>query len=91
MSFWSADGRTLFFRGGEDYQEIFAAAIQTEPVFSRSDPESLFEATGPFQISDLHPDGERFAMLRIADTEVAPQINIILNWIEELKERVPGP
>ena len=44
------------------------------------------------------PDGERFvATVPVADEETedeqAPpdQINIILNWVEELKERVPVP
>ncbi len=44
------------------------------------------------------PNGERFvATVPVADggTEgeqaPAPKINIILNWFEELKERVPVP
>ncbi len=36
---------------------------------------------------DVHPDG-RFMML--TDTSLH-QINVVLNWFEELKERVPVP
>ncbi len=43
---------------------------------------------------DIAPDAERFLMSFSADqTESSepdvPQINIVLNWFEELKERVP--
>ena len=88
-SIWSADGRKLFFRGrGETVQQVFAAAIQTEPAFSRSDPESLFELDFLFWVTDLHPDGERFAIVRRAATGVA-QINVVLNWFEDLNRLVP--
>ena len=52
---------------------------------------------GTYQDYDIMPDGERFVVIVPADetetTESAPpqQINVILNWIEELKERVPVP
>ena len=43
---------------------------------------------------DMSPDGERLLMVFPADRPdggepVRPQINIVLNWFEELKERVP--
>ena len=45
---------------------------------------------------DITPDGERFLMVfpagqTEASEPVRPQINIVLNWFEELKERVPVP
>ena len=45
---------------------------------------------------DITADGERFLMVFPEDqTDVSepvrPQINIVLNWFEELKERVPVP
>ena len=45
---------------------------------------------------DIMPDGERFIMIfpEGAVDSVAPdrpQINIVQNWFEELKERVPAP
>ena len=49
----------------------------------------------PFPVYDLTADGQRFVMVQqaaIRDSEAEPpQINIILNWFEELKERVPVP
>jgi len=39
------------------------------------------------QYYDISPDGQRFLMIK---REQAPaQINIILNWFEELKRLVP--
>jgi len=41
---------------------------------------------------DLHPDGKRFAVLKSQGTEQAPavnKVNIVLNWFDELKRRVP--
>ncbi len=45
---------------------------------------------------DMSPDGERLLMVFPADQSdpgepARPQINIVLNWFEELKERVPVP
>ena len=45
---------------------------------------------------DITPDGQRLLMLFPADQPdpgepALPQINIVLNWFEELKERVPVP
>ena len=93
LPIWSTDGRTLFFRGsGENFQQIFASAIQTEPAFSRSDPELLFEVDRPFRIGNVHPDGERFVISQAIDSGFgALHINVVQNWFEELKERVPVP
>jgi hypothetical protein len=50
---------------------------------------------------DIHPDGKRFLMMKGPETtgeetavekpaEVGPRkITIVLNWVEELKQRVP--
>jgi hypothetical protein len=45
---------------------------------------------------DIHPDGKRFLMLKPPSSaagasmaEGPRRINIVLNWTEELKQRVP--
>ena len=38
---------------------------------------------------DLSPDGQRFLMLAPVGTGGATQINVVLNWTEELKRLVP--
>ncbi len=39
---------------------------------------------------DVTPDGQRFVMVQArGQQEEATQINVVLNWFEELKQRVP--
>ena len=76
-----------------------AVTVETESDFIPGKPRTLFQGAyyrdgRDFATWDIHPDGKRFLMMTEADpdsTEVAarPRINIILNWFEELKERVP--
>jgi hypothetical protein len=39
----------------------------------------------------VSPDGQRFLMLKPGEQEQAAptQINVVLNWFEELKQKVP--
>ena len=48
---------------------------------------------GTYRDYDIMPDGERLVVVLPAEDsdEGPPRINIVLNWIEELKERVPLP
>ena len=41
-----------------------------------------------FRSYDLHPDGDRFLMISDPSDD---EIRVILNWDEELKEKVPVP
>jgi dipeptidyl aminopeptidase/acylaminoacyl peptidase len=68
---------------------------QSEPRFRVIGREKLFEGahfwSRFFGASyDVHPDGRRFLVLntRGADEDVG-KINVVLNWFEELKRRVP--
>ena len=44
---------------------------------------------------NVHPDGQRFLMIRAADAGAGeaeperPRIDVVLNWFEELERRVP--
>ncbi len=92
---WSRDGSELFFLQG---RQLMAATVHTDTAFVRDTPEILFSGDYFFGLAgrnfDVAPDG-RFLM--IADTgqgtgDAAPaQINVVLNWFEELKARVPVP
>ena len=89
---WSPDGQTLYYRGaGSTSQEVFSTTIETEPTFKRSEPESLFQLSFPYYLSNLDPRGDQFVMVQTGDDVQVSQINIILNWFEELAERVPVP
>jgi Tol biopolymer transport system component/predicted Ser/Thr protein kinase len=90
---WNRNGRELFYRSGD---KMMAVDIATQPTFTVGKPRMLFErqyvptpATLPNY--DVSPDGQRFLMLKPAEqAQAAPtQINVVLNWLEELKRRVP--
>jgi hypothetical protein len=90
---WNRNGRELFYRSGD---KMMAVEITTQPNFIVGKPRMLFEgryrptpATSPNY--DVSPDGQRFLMLKpVEQAQSAPtQINVVLNWFEELKRRVP--
>ena len=76
--------------------KMMAAAVETEPVFAAAKPKLLFEGhyeTGLYPSLanyDVSPDGRRFLMIKSSEQETAAtQINVVLNWLEDLKRRVP--
>jgi Tol biopolymer transport system component len=91
---WNRNGRELFYRSGK---KMMAVEIATKPSFSAGTPKVLFE--GQYQSLptlstpnyDVSPDGQRFLMLKPTEqAQAAPtQINVVLNWFEELKQKVP--
>jgi hypothetical protein len=90
---WNRNGRELFYRSGD---KMMAVDVTTLPSFSVGKPKMLFEgryARSPCPTSnyDVSPDGQRFLMLKPTEQEQSTptQINVVLNWFEELKRRVP--
>ena len=90
---WNPNGRELFYRNGD---KLMAVDIATQPGFAASTPRMLFQGRyvlAPFPASnyDVSPDGQRFLMLKPSEQTQAAltQINVVLNWFEELKRRVP--
>jgi serine/threonine protein kinase/Tol biopolymer transport system component len=97
---WSPDGREIFYIS-QTGDAVMAVSVETEPTFSAGKPRELFRGTfvAGYQESppyDIHPDGKRFLMIKPSQlqggesAEKRPRkINIVLNWDEELKQRVP--
>jgi serine/threonine protein kinase len=90
---WNHNGKELFYRNGD---KMMVVGVSTQPTFSAGKAELLFE--GHYQTTnaslpqyDVSPDGQRFLMVKDAGTEQSTtQINIVQNWFEELKLRVPA-
>lgn len=96
---WSPDGRELFYN---NVDLTMAVPVETDPQFKINGmPTVLFRGTagkilGPewadmagFTYWDIDPTGKRlFLMLKDA-TEAPRKINIVVNWFEDLKRRVP--
>ena len=90
---WNPNGRELFYRNGN---KMMAVDTATKPSFVADKPRMLFEgqyvptpATSPNY--DVTPDGQRFLMIKPSEPAqgVPTQINVVLNWFEELKQKVP--
>ncbi|HKI26542.1 MAG TPA: protein kinase [Candidatus Sulfotelmatobacter sp.] len=90
---WNRNGRELFYRNGD---KMMAVDIAAQPSFAAGKPHMLFEGhyvppPGTTPNYDVSPDGQRFLMIKPNEAgEAAPaQINVVLNWFEELKRLVP--
>jgi Tol biopolymer transport system component len=89
---WSADGHELFYRDGD---KMMAVSITLQPTFHPSQPQVLFErpySTPSFypRNYDVTPDGRRFLMIKENEqVSAATVINVVTNWLEELKQRLP--
>ncbi|MGE3844796.1 MAG: protein kinase, partial [Vicinamibacterales bacterium] len=88
---WNRNGKELFFRNGE---KLMAVDVDTSREFTAGKPHMLF--SGPYQDTapadnyDVSPDGKKFLMIKAtAETASLKQINLVVNWFEELKRRVP--
>ena len=89
---WNSNGRELFYRIGD---RMMAVPIATQPAFSAGKPAMLFEGdylSSPFPATgvtyDVSPDGQRFLMVK--EEASATQINVVVNWFDELKRLVPA-
>ena len=94
---FSRDGSELFFFDGSS---LLVAPITYETTLRVGPPRRLFESTAYLWSAggrswDADPSGERFLMIRKPGTgegdgaRQSEQINVVLNWFEDLKRRVP--
>jgi len=93
---WSPDSREIYYHIGD---AAMAVPVETEPAFKPGKPTVLFRKTTSlsstgvdmrdFTYWDISPDGKRFLMVTGTAAEVPRKINIVVNWFEELKQRVP--
>jgi hypothetical protein len=75
---------------------MVAVDVTTEPEFRAGTPRVLFRGGGfwgtvPVRSHDLSTDGRRFLMVRWETPmpEDVTELQVVLNWHEELKRRVP--
>ena len=83
---WARTARELFYRRGRD---VVAAAVTLAPTFGVGTRRALF--SGNFYMGanshatyDVAPDGNRFVMVATGDTA---RIVVVLNWLQEFRER----
>jgi serine/threonine-protein kinase len=91
---WSPTGTELFYREGD---RMMVVDVSTKPSFSVSSSRLLFEGRFVPGVGgrnyDISPDGRRFLMIQRVDeaqsSSTSPTLNLILDWHEELRRRVP--
>ena len=93
---WSLRGGELFYKNGN---RMMAVEVRTSPTFEASTPRVLFETDLPERVPGdpsrygVTPDG-RFlvtAPAPNAENEEKPEIHVIVNWLETLRDRPPKP
>ena len=93
---WSRDGKRLLFANAT---QVWGATVTVAPAFSASQPAQLelpaiLASTSGLREYDLMPDGKRLLVVLpegAGDAGRTSQINVVLNWHEELKRLVPVP
>ena len=90
---WSPDGKELFYQNNGN---LYSVAIQSQPKLTWSNAVSL-PIKGFYQQDvrprhyDITPDGKQFVMVfsvqALTKKLESPQIQVVLNWFEELKQR----
>ena len=87
---WRRDGRELFYLSPDG--KLMAVSVTEGPTFTADIPHALFQV--PVTSNDLRvfhwdaaPDGQRFLFdTRKTSSEL---LTVVLNWQQELKQRVP--
>jgi len=85
----SAEGDRVYFLSGND---VMFVSVAPDTGANPRAPELLFALGEDIDRCDwdVFPDGTGFVMVREVDSSPpANQLRIIINWFEELKERVP--
>jgi len=89
---WGPQGREIFYRNGD---QMMVVAIAAGSGLSVSKPRLLYKGNyerAPTHVLgsyDVSPDGKHFVMIR-SDQPAVTQINVVLNWFEELESRFAG-
>jgi hypothetical protein len=98
---WAPDGKELFYVGGAGGGQFVVVSVTTRPTFTFGNPVSV---PSPFasgrggleRTYDITHDGKRFLGVvaagqnALAGAPAAPQIQVVINWFEDLKARVPA-
>ena len=89
---WNPSGIELFYSGPGF---VMAREFETNPTFTPGALTQLFarDTEPENRRMAVSPDGQRFLFLASGDSErnTAREINVVVNWFQELTERVPVP
>jgi Tol biopolymer transport system component len=87
---WSRSRKELFYASAD--QEIMTATYTVQGDTFRADKPSLW-AKGPFASFDVHPDGERIAVVRTEESQSPARpgrLVLVFNFFEEIRRLSPA-
>ena len=86
---WAADGKTLVYWA--EPNRVMAVSITTEPTLNASKPRQTLDRDQLRAVGwvDVLPDGRFIAIQKGEDEDDIKQVNVVFNWFEELKAKVP--
>jgi serine/threonine protein kinase len=87
VAIWSHDGKELFYLSPDS---LMAVTVTADGSFGT--PRRLFDRSGYYVLYhtyDVSPDGKRFLMIRRDPGSVPRQLNVILNWFDEVRRLAP--
>jgi serine/threonine protein kinase len=92
---WAPDGKQLFYMNGN---RLMSVDLNAESGLHPTKPQRLLERTFSPSAADsgvwghtyaVFPDGKRFLFVENAVQLEVRELSVVLNWLEELKQRVP--
>jgi hypothetical protein len=88
---WSKNGE-LFYLAAADRNLMAVPYRATATSFAPGTGKALFPVvrSGPSRNYAVTGDGQRFLVGKPVDEDVREPITVILNWVDELKQRVPA-
>jgi Tol biopolymer transport system component len=87
---WSRDGAEILYVSEKGVMKVSVAYGRGGAAsLSLGQPSLALEMTG-LRNFDISPDGRTFAIERVPIEKAAREINVVLNWFEELKRLVPS-
>jgi serine/threonine protein kinase len=86
---WRGDMKELYYMRPDGM--LMAVDIRPGEVLETSAPHALFQADVPFTTVvdqyDVTADGKKFLVIENEQNATSPPINIVVNWVEELRKR----
>jgi Tol biopolymer transport system component len=88
---WNTNGRELFYTADD---RVLSVSFDARQGLRLGRPELLFRADfaaslRPFAEYSVTPDGRGFLFLEDAAPTAPAQLEVVVNWFQELKQRVP--
>jgi len=84
---WRGDGREIYYLAPNG--KMMAVAVEPGQEFHVETPTALFQTPSGTVFGDVTTDGKRFLLIAPIGSSASVPFTVVLNWQEELKQRVP--